>query len=150
MTTIRDLIRLAYSELGVADYLFDLGPEEDARAKTQLVAMLAEWSANGARIGYSSGDLADSANVPEWAITGIYAGLALRIAPGIGKTPNPETIKAAMNGKATIVAKTSTTIKRYPPGYAGAGSRRFNTVPEPDRLWLGGDDILEIGNGAYQ
>lgn len=148
MPTIRDLIRLAYSELGVADYVFDLGPEEDMRAKAQLVAMLAEWSANGARIGYSSGELADDANVPDWAISGIYAGLALRIAPGIGKQVSPSTMKTAGDGKATILAKCSTTLRRYPPGYAGAGSWQPNTVSEPERLWIGGDDILEFGNGA--
>lgn len=97
MWTKRQLIQRAFEEIGLASYVFDLTPEQLESARRTMNAMVGGWDANGVRIGYpfpkdaDSDDLDDQCNIPGYAIEAIYLGLALRLAPALGKTVSPET-----------------------------------------------------------
>lgn len=99
--TKREFISQAFEEIGLASYVFDLQPEQLESALRRLDAMLAGWNANGIRLGYplpgspNASDLSVDTGVPDYANEAIYLGLALRLAPGYGKTVSPETKQLA-------------------------------------------------------
>ena len=151
--TKRDIIRQAYSEIGKADYEFDLNPEDLQSALRQLDAMMAVWSGTqGIRIGYSGGDgrgeLDVNAEVPMWAVEALYYNLALRLAPSFGKTPSPITI---MNAKAALDAVRVRNVQpatRRISGYAGAGNSLWGAVALPENnpaVATGPDNTLQFG-----
>ena len=140
MTTIRDIITLAYGDLGIAG----LSPEEEATGKTMLAALVGQWAAEGARVSYSNGGLQDDANVPDWAVAALYAGLAQMLAPGFGKTVSMETNKLATSGKMAVLSRTCRPVPMKMYGYAGSGSPRPNLPIESESLWIGNDSALEF------
>lgn len=152
MWTKRQLIQQALSELGMADYAFDLQPEQLQAALRQLDAMMGAWNIRGIRIGYSGGDglgdIDNETDLPDWAIEGIYCNLAVKIAPSYGKTPSPETKAAATAGLNTILIQVAQPRVRALTGYAGAGSWDTNILQEPDPLDTGNDNILEFGRAG--
>lgn len=148
-----DVIEQAFSEIGKASYDFDLQPEDLQTALRQLDAMMATWGGTlGVRIGYSGGDgkgdLSVSTEVPDWAYEALYLNLALRLAPGFGKTPNPLTI---INAKAAFDAVRVRTVQpatRQIRGYAGAGNSWYGAVSLPeeiDPVATGPDNTLPFG-----
>lgn len=151
--TKRDVIRQAYSEIGRADYEFDLQPEDLQTALRLLDAMMASWSGTqGIRIGYSGGngfgDVDADVEVPDWSVEALYLNLALRLAPGIGKTPSPET---KINAKAALDALRVRNVKpglRRISGYAGAGNSAWGvrSMPEDiEPIATGSDNTLSFG-----
>jgi hypothetical protein len=95
--TKRDFIAQAFEEIGLAAYVFDLTPEQLQSALRRLDAMMANWNANGIRVGWpmpSSPNLSEldtDTNVPDVANEAIYLNLGIRLAPGFGKVIAPET-----------------------------------------------------------
>ena len=140
MKTVSNIISDAFEELGIADPV----PDEQQSAKRKLEAMIAQWAAEGARVGYSNGELADDANVPDWAYGALYAGLAIMLAPGLGKTVAMETRALATSGKMAVLSRTCRPVPMKMAGYAGSGSRWQNLPVEPESLWLGNDATLEF------
>ena len=76
--TKRQLIVQAYSELGLADYVFDLSADQLADAMRKMNSMMATWNAKGIRLGYpmpnsaSGGDLDDDSAIPDSANEAVY------------------------------------------------------------------------------
>lgn len=145
--TKRDIINQAFSELGKdAD---DISPESYQSALRQLDAMMAQWALQGIRIGYiggdGKGDIDLDVNVPLWAVEGLYFNLAVRMAPGFGKTPSAQTLMGAKEGKDTLMANSSASTERKIVGYAGAGGYYPNLPTENDPLGVGGDGTLTFG-----
>ena len=68
--TKRQFVTSAFEEIGLADYVFDLQPEQLEAALRRLDSMMAEWNAMGIRLGYSmpsspqDSDLDEQTNVP--------------------------------------------------------------------------------------
>lgn len=95
--TKRQFITQAFEEIGLAAYVFDLTPEQLDSALRRMDAMVAGWNANGVRIGYplpvspEDSDLDADSGVPDFANEAIYLNLAVRLAPGFGKTIAVET-----------------------------------------------------------
>ncbi len=91
MWTRRQLVEEAFSELGLGAG-FDLTPEEIAGTGRRMDSMVAAWAELGIRIGYvfGGGDDDDS-GVAESAAEAVYLNLAVRRAPGMGKTLSVET-----------------------------------------------------------
>lgn len=128
MTTRAQILADAFEAIGIADYVFDVSPDEKASARRRLDAMMAQWEAEGVTLGYTpAGGQADDAiemTSPVWADDAISSNLALRIAPTFGKMPMPETKRAAKVGYGLCVAKTLNTPRQAPAfTIRGAGDR---------------------------
>ena len=138
MTTRAQILSDAFEAIGIADYVFDVTPEEKAAARRRLDAMMAQWEGEGVVLGYVPGDtIADDAELigtPAYADDAIASSLALRLAPSFGKTPMAEVKRAAKVGYGLCVAKTLTIPRevRSQVPIRGAGDRR----------WVGDIDIL--------
>ena len=152
--TKRQFIEEAYGELGMASYVFDLEPETIHRALRRLDAMMAEWNGRGIRLGYplpdspDDSDLDELAQVPDRANQAVILNLAVRLAPGHGKTPSPQTLAAAKGALDGLMARAAipseVQITGLPRG-AGAKNRASTFLPGPtDPLTAGPDSQLDF------
>lgn len=127
MTTRRDIIIQAYGELGLAEYNFDLSPEEWATARRRLDSMMAQWETL-VSIGYlmpsdpDDSDLDDDTNLPQGTVDAVALNLALQLAPGLGKTPAIETKIAAKDGKNRVLAQFAVIPQKQYSGNLPVGS----------------------------
>jgi P22 tail accessory factor len=151
MPTKRATIAAAYEELGKA-IDFDLQPEDYAIGLRKLDQMLAGWATQGVRIGYAGGDGTGEVDVdmeiPGWAAEAVELNLACRLAPGIGKTPSPETKALASAAMSQLFARTIKPRPKVISGYAGSGSQYWR-VPEPvPPIATGPDGVLDFGDAG--
>lgn len=95
--TKRQLISQAYEEIGLADYVFDLSPEQLQSACRRMDAMVAQWDAYGVRINYpisdspTTADLDADTGTPGYCIEALYMNLAIRLGASMGKNMSPDT-----------------------------------------------------------
>jgi hypothetical protein len=154
--TKKQVISQAFVELGLADYVFNLSPEQWNTALLQLDSMMATWNGKGIRIRYpiepvpQDMQLDSDSGLPDYAVEAGYLNLALRIAPSFGKQPSQETkvaAKDAYNAVLTIAVRPLALVKGQQ--LAGAGNRRFASPlyvflpPPPVVVDAGGDGPLE-------
>lgn len=148
MLSKREIIKEAYAELGKASYEFDLNPEDLQAALRKLDTMMASWNGMGVRIGYAggqgSGDIDVSSELPGWADDAIISNLAIRLAPGLGKIPSPETKAAAASGFNTIMLRVAAPAVRSKVGYGGAGSGGHSLPQSQQNIKLAADGELEF------
>lgn len=153
--TRRQFVEAAFEEIGFASYVYDLEPEQLEAAGRRLDTMMAEWNAKGIRLGYplpsspERNDLDTETNVPDAAYDGILCGLAVRIAPGLGKTPSPDTKARAKAGYNLMLSRAAMPPAVQLPASmpVGAGAKRVDApfVAQPaNRLSAGAGDILEF------
>jgi hypothetical protein len=129
--TKRQFVTAAFEEIGLADYVFDLSPEQLESALRRLDAMLMEWNAKGIRLGYASAsspqdsDLDTETNVPDSAWEAVITNLAVRIAPGYGKTVSPDTKMVANQGYNTLLQRATFPLEQQLPETmpSGAGNK---------------------------
>ena len=129
--TKRQFVTAAFEEIGLADYVFDLTPEQLESALRRLDAMLMEWNAKGIRLGYASAsspqdsDLDTETNVPDSAWEAVITNLAVRIAPGYGKTVSPDTKMVAKQGYNTLLQRATFPLEQQLPETmpSGAGNK---------------------------
>ncbi len=154
--TKRQFIEQAFEEIGLASYVYDLTPDQLQSALRKLDSMMATWNAEGIRLGYplpstpSSSDLDSDSGVPDSANQAIYAGLAVNIAPGFGKTVLPDTKKAAYNGYQVLLSRATVPPEKQLPGTmpSGAGNKQWRNdngayiAPPTDPLVVGPDSEL--------
>ena len=111
--TKRQFITGAFEEIGLADYVFDLQPEQLQSAVRRLDSMMMEWNAQGIRLGYpiasspQDSDLDTETNTPDSAWEAVITNLAIRIAPGYGKAVSPDT-KVSAKGAYNILLQRAT------------------------------------------
>lgn len=111
--TKRQFITGAFEEIGLADYVFDLQPEQLQSALRRLDSMMMEWNAQGIRLGYpiasspQDSDLDTETNAPDSAWEAVITNLAIRIAPGYGKAVSPDT-KVSAKGAYNILLQRAT------------------------------------------
>lgn len=155
--TKRDYIEQAFTEIGLAGYVFDLTPEELQTALRQLDSMMAKWNGRGIRIGWpmpsspSNSDLDDATSVPDSANEAIYCGLAVRIAPTFGKTVGGQTQFFAKEGYDLLLSQAAQPIEKQLPDTmpAGAGNKPWRNNESPfirhpiDPLLAGPDSVIE-------
>jgi hypothetical protein len=137
-----DLVLMALGELGIANYEFDIEAEEDIRALNKLDGMMAEMTYGLTETGYiypaasGSSAIADPPGIDASIVEAVVANLAVKLAPGYGKTPSSETRKAAREGKNLILAKyvVTTPMVFSSASPMGAGNRRLfrNYFPAAD------------------
>jgi hypothetical protein len=107
----RQLIELAFGDIGSAGYEFGRTAEEVTDALTRLNALMRQWPWSG--LGYNQpdngvGSPADSSGISFEAMNAVSAALALRLAPVMGATLSPEARVNLMVAMSTIYALTAT------------------------------------------
>lgn len=156
MTTKRQLIEAAHTEIGLADYVFDLPAEQLQIALRRLDAMMAEWDGMGLRLGYTipgsydGGDLDTDAGIPDRAWEAVVTNLAIRLAPSFGKQIMPETKAAAANGLNMLLGKVLPPEMQFGRIPAGAGNKPWRWQIDPflppasNPVEVGPDGDLEL------
>jgi len=154
MFTKRQIIEEAYGELGMASYVFDLDVHVLQRALRRLDSLMAEWNGRGVRLGYplpaspDDSDLDELAQVPDWANEAVILNLAVRLAPGHGKTVSPQTLFAAKNARDGVLARVAMPPEVQLTGLPrGAGSKSHDAPFLPSStapLTAGPDSELEF------
>lgn len=157
--TKRQYIEQAFAEIGLAGYVFDLSPEDLQGALRIADSMMATWDAKGIRLGWpisltpGASDLdTPTADMP-WANEAIYLNLAMKIAPGFGKSVGIETrtnAKMAYDALLSIAARAPQ--MQYPGTLpSGAGNKPWRDCDDPfvrqpndDPLQVGGNGQLEF------
>ena len=157
--TKRDIVEQAFEEIGLASYVFDLQPQQLDSALRRLDAMMATWNAKGIRLGYplpsspADSDLDQDTGVPDNAIEAMVLNLAVRVAPGFGKTVSPDTKGNAKRAYNELLANSAMPLEMQlgnetiPSGAGNKGWRYYNNpflrAPQ-DPLQVGSDGILDL------
>lgn len=153
-----ELVSAAMGEIGIAEYEFDITAEEITSGLQKLDAMLANWGARGLHLSYSlpatakGSDSADPSNIPDTAVEAVITNLAIRIAPGYGKTVPLETRVVAKNSLNTLFGlSTAPNSKPYNNTIKGQGYKDYDrpffpTVQRTDVQNV--DEDIDI-TGAY-
>lgn len=153
----RQFIDAAFAELGLAEYTFDMQPEQYQDAARRLDSMLLDWNGRGLRLGpniaasAAGADLDTDMGLPDIANEAVITGLALKIAPSFGKTPSPDTRAAARFGLNTLFARFASPVPmRYQGGLPlGAGNKPWRVgnpfvIPEAEPLTAGPDSVVTV------
>jgi len=149
--TKRQICDMAFREIALAGYVFDIGPEEYAAMVKSLDAMMGTWEMLGIRVGYNQTVNPDATNpdqdsgIPLQANETVYLNLAIRAAAGYGKSLAQSTLATAKQGYDALQGKTQAMppqkqIRGYMP--AGAGYKRGRT---PDPFLQSPVDVLTTG-----
>lgn len=136
--TKRDLIIEALGELGLGA-TFDITAEEYDSALRRLDTMLAVWDAKGIRLGYplpatpDASDLDQDSNLPDAALEPVYLNLALRLAPGYGKTVSIDSRRNASDGYDRLQIDAAQPLPPQQPNTMprGAGNKPWRPLSSP-------------------
>lgn len=152
--TKQQLIDQAFSEIGFGPD-FNVTPDDAESALRRLDMMMAEWNGKGIRVGYNlvstpdDSDIDSDSGVPDVAVEAIYMNLAIRLAPGYGKTLSQDTRITAKQGYNTLLSRSVYPTPQPMPATMprGAGNRRSGTgwayYPTPQEvLDAGADDPI--------
>lgn len=155
--TKRFFVKKAFEELGLAAYIYSLGPEEWDSALATMNAMVAEWDGKGARVGGwimssdpDGDDLDTKVQVPDANWRCIWLNLALAIAPSVGKSPEGPTIALAKQAYDDLCMKgyVIPEMKRPATMPLGAGWKQTpknqQWYVEQERLFSGTDGQLKL------
>jgi len=155
--TKRQFIAQAYEEIGLANYVFDIQPEQEMSALRRLDSMMAAWNAKRIRIGYlmstsaDGSDLDQDAGVPDSANEAIYTNLALKIAGSVGKAPAQQLVMTARDTYDALLAiAAQPRERRLDWMVSGAGNKSITDqnfiYSQTDPLMVGPDAPLEFNN----
>ncbi len=156
--TKRQFVAAAFDEIGLANYVFDLSPEQLQSALRKLDAMMATWNAQGIRLAYPlpssplDSDLDEETSVPDSANEAIYTNLAIKLAPSYGKQVMPDTKATAKESYNVLLSRAAMPMEMQMPGTmpAGAGNKTWRGTETPylrrpvDPLLAGGDGEIEF------
>lgn len=159
----RSLIERGFRAIGLRKSRFPITAEMYQDALEDMDAMLAIWnSSKGVRIGYplpttpEDSDLNQICSIPDIAVEPIALNLALRQAPGIGKTVSKEVSDGARDGLSALMGWCASNaipeiqLTRQTPRGAGNkpgmyGGGVFNRPA--DRIQTGADGYLLANDG---
>ena len=153
--TKRQLVKKAFGKIGLASYIYDIGPEQLQSAMQDMDSMVGEWETKGIRIKYpfstdpDNADLDTEVNAPSGAIKALYLNLAIEIAPDFGKVVPVGLKKSARSAyKSLLLLKPLPQEMQFPHTLpSGAGNKPWRDgyspfLPKPD------DSPLQIGKGG--
>jgi hypothetical protein len=123
----RQLIELAFGDIGMAGYEFGRTPEEDNDALLRLNSLMREWPWNTlgyAQPTYGVGSAQDASGISYEAMNAVSAALALRLAPIMGATLSGEARANLANAMSKVYALTASVpsmpfAKNTPRGAGG-------------------------------
>lgn len=160
MWTKRQIIEKAFSEIGLASYVFDITPAEMDDCLQRMDSMIAEWESLGIRLGYylpanpDDSDEDQPSGLPDTSVRAVYTNLALSIAPTFGKIVSAETKSSARQGFNAVMSRFSVIPEQQLPGTlpVGQGNRMYANGkgwapffrPPVDRLLAGQDSTLDV------
>jgi len=135
----RQFVNAAFEEIGLASYVFDLGPEQMQSALRRLDAMMADWNAKGIRLAYplpsspQDSSLDEQTNVPDSANEAIICSLGIRLAPSYGKQVMIETKTTAKQGYDILLQRATFPLEKQLPATtpAGAGNKPWRIYDNP-------------------
>lgn len=151
--TKRDYVSAALEEIGLSSYAVDIPPEMEQIALRRLDTMLAEWNAQGVRLGWpiSSSAIIDpevDTGTTDKARAAIISGLAVRLSGPFGKAIAPQTVEQASRAFSTLVRDSVQFPEMQMPACfpAGAGTQHIDgrvfldspetaIPPEPDCIF---------------
>lgn len=116
--TKRQILGLTFLTMGLANYEFNIEPEEWASALFAMDAQMATWRTNNLYLNYNApavigqSDLADESGIPDDAVLPVGTALAFVVAPAIGKTLSVEAKVTAGNAMNALRARYSVTPNR--------------------------------------
>jgi len=148
-----EIVRETFTEMGIASYEFDVGPEETVSAIRRLDIMMGEWEIRGLRLSYPQPSTADGSgsdedsNIPGYAINTVVTNLAILLAPSYGKGISPDTKTTARKGLTVLYGQfTKSPEQQKVPMPKGAGYKGTGEwTPEPSNpLAVGEDAILDL------
>ena len=141
MWTKGQIIAEAFGELALANFDFDITPEEEAAACRKLNAMMATWSVQGLHLGFhmnadgSAADLDEPSGLQMYAIEAVVQNLAVRLAASKGKILPISTkanAKAAFDAVMSKVASEQVQQQQLAAGTPrGAGRKPWRTINQP-------------------
>lgn len=148
--TKREYITAALEEIGLANYVFDLTPEQLQSALRRLDTMIAQWNGYGIRLGFplskdpSDAELDTVTMVPDFAHEAIITNLAVKMAPSYGKVVMPETKEMARSGYRMLTERFAMPPEQQLPASmpkgAGKKDRSRPYLRQPADPILSGDD----------
>lgn len=112
------IIKMAFEEAGLPGYTFDHTPEEVSSALRKLDGMMADWESQSLYLNYNfpsafgEGDPDEASGIPDFAVATAAMALAVRIAPGIGKTMGADAKRNLNAGMIQLRAKVATIPER--------------------------------------
>jgi hypothetical protein len=127
--TKRQFIAAAFEEIGLADYVFDLSPDQIQSALVRLDAMVGGLKGIFIHWPFSASptdsNLDTDTRCPDYAIEAIFLNLAIAVAPSYGKVLSQDTKTNAANAYDTVVTwSTSLPPTRQTPAMlSGAGNK---------------------------
>ena len=153
-----DFIKQAFSELGLASYIYDLSPEQLQDVSIKFDSMLATWNAVGIRLGVpmpsspGNSDISVDTSIPDFANDAVVLNLALRIAPSYGKIASQDTRLLAKKAYDIIFLRTvkipqmqfPSTLPLGAGNKAGQRTNRQFVDPPVDLLDAGGDGQIDF------
>ena len=140
------IIEMAFEELTISGFEFDITADEVAKALRRLNVLMAELPEMGYNFPLEEdGSASEASGLLEADLQAVVALLAVRLAPMIGKTLSPDFRSTANRSMAILRAKYATIpILDYAPlTQRGAGARgRYGTYFPPafDEEELGVDN----------
>lgn len=152
MTTKREVILQAYSELGLAEYNFDLSPDEMGTARKRLDRMMAAWEMK-VSTGYmipvnpDDSDEGDECGVPDGIIDAMALNLAVALAPGLGKALTLETRAGAKKGYDAMLGFLAKIPRTKYPNTLPVGSGN-KPLPGRREYFQERPDITTTNNGS--
>lgn len=129
--TKKQVIEQAFAEIGIASYTFDTTAAERENSLRILDTMMAQWTTRGivfdpvypATTDPGDGNIDDETNAPDDAVAPMYTNLALRLAPGFGKTPSNQTKKDAAAGYSLLAQAITIPTVQMVGMIRGAGAK---------------------------
>jgi hypothetical protein len=149
-----DLVRVALSELGIADYEFDITPEEISFGVRKMDWMMSQWSLKGIRAPYNFiGGPADDSGLPMAFYEAVALNLALRLAPSYGKQPAMSVMTGAKQALDAIMSKSALPPEiQFPSMPIGAGykstEQRFSSPSVQVNDVFGSDDFQDFSDSS--
>lgn len=151
-----ELASSALEEIGIAEYEFDVSPEQIQSVIQKLDAMMAEWSIKGITLSFpiskiQNSSTTDDSNIPDWAWEAVITNLAIKIAPSYGKTVAVETKIAAKSTYNTLyMVFTQPREMQLPSMPKGAGYKttEFRYTPNPENPYADTvDNEVDLSGG---
>lgn len=144
--TKSELVIAALGELGMADYEFDITPEEITSGVRRMDSMLSQWSLRGVRVPYNFvGGPSDDSGLPMAFHEAVTLNLAIRLSPSYGKQPAMSVMTVAKQAFDSILSRSALppeiqfTSMPVGAGYKNTADRRFTTP-----ITRGNEDIAGL------
>ena len=108
-----EIVTAALTEIGIADFEFDVTTEEGLAGVDRLDTLMAYWSSININVSYNfDGAVGDDSGLPSSSYEAVIAGLALRLAPSYGKQIPQQVLASAKAGLTALLGESAKPLER--------------------------------------